>query len=80
LSKTEIKSFWDAFDDAGLVRSSALKTILITGQRPGEVRHIKDGWWEMPGEPNAKLGWQSHRVWLSKEVRTVLSELDDEDV
>jgi integrase len=60
--------------------------ILLTGQRPGEVahmrrEHIKDGWWEMPGEPVPLLGWpgtknaQTHRVWLSPPVRTLLSEL-----
>ena len=44
---------WLAFDDAGLIVGSALKLILLLGQRPGEVahmrhEHIKDGWWEMP--------------------------------
>ena len=71
----ELPQFWTAFDDAGLVASSALKMILLTGQRPGEVAHMRrehivDGWWEMPGEPVPALGWpgtkngESHRVWL----------------
>ena len=35
---------------------AALKPILLTGQRPGEIthmrgEHIRDGWWEMSGEP-----------------------------
>src|SRR5439155_5593162 len=74
--------------DAGLVRGTALKTLLLLGQRPGEVRcmrreHIVDGWWEMPGEPMAALGWpgtknhQSHRVWLPAPVLQLLAELDD---
>jgi integrase len=90
LSDGEIPQFWNALSDAGLMRSSALKTILLTGQRPGEVacmrrEHVKDGWWEMPGEPVAKLGWpglknkQTHRVWLSAPVRAVLAEVIDAD-
>ena len=77
LSDSELPRFWAVFDDAGLVRSSALKVILLTGQRPGEVSHMRrehvvDGWWTMPGEPDQKLGWpgtkngQSHRVWLRR--------------
>src|SRR5262249_40743329 len=65
-----------------------LKLILLTGQRPGEVsamkrQHIKDGWWEMPGEPDAELGWpgtknkRTHRVWLPQpavqQVESVLN-------
>ena len=53
LSESEIQPFWKAFDDAGYIQSLALKMILLTGQRPGEVihmrtEHIKDGWWELP--------------------------------
>jgi integrase len=89
LSDTEVKSFWDAFGDAGLMRSAALRMILLTGQRPGEVAHMRrehfvDGWWTMPGEPDDKLGWpglknkQSHRVWLSREALRILAEVDDD--
>jgi integrase len=88
LSESEVPRFWTAFDDAGLVISTALKMILLTGQRPGEVaamrrEHIKDGWWELPGEPVPALGWPgtkngaSHRVWLPKPVQALLAELDD---
>src|SRR5262245_45340549 len=88
LSDSELPRFWSAFDDAGLIRSSALKVILLTGQRPGEVshmrrEHIKDGWWEMPGEPDKKLGWpgtkngESHRVWLPVAARAIITEADD---
>ena len=38
LSESELPKFWSAFDDAGLVVSSALKTILLTGQRPRRGR------------------------------------------
>jgi len=89
LTDAEIPLFWSAFDDAGLVRSSALKVLLLTGQRPGEVarmrlEHIADGWWTMPGAPT-KLGWlgtknsQTHRVWLPQAARDIIAELSDEE-
>ena len=87
LSDSEIPKFWEAFDSAGLVRSMALKTILLTGQRPGEVsamrrEHIVDGWWEMPGAPVPELDWPgtkngaSHRVWLPAPAQALLDEMD----
>jgi integrase len=90
LSDSEVPKFWAAFDSAGLVRSSALKVILLTGQRPGEVshmrrEHVKDGWWEMPGKPDKILGWpgtkngESHRVWLPEAVRGIVAEADGGD-
>jgi integrase len=88
LSDGELPRFWSAFDSAGLVRSSALKVILLTGQRPGEVscmrrEHVDGGWWTMPGAPDENLGWpgtkneQTHRVWLPEAVRAIVAELDD---
>ena len=46
LSDSELPMFWQAFDSAGLITSTALKVLLLTGQRPGEVaamrhEHIK---------------------------------------
>jgi integrase len=89
LSDSELPRFWSAFDDAGLLQSSALKLILLTGQRPGEVscmrrEHIEDGWWTLPGEPVPALGWpgtknkQTHRVWLPAAARNIIAELGDE--
>lgn len=86
LSEAEVPLFWAQFDNAGLVRSSALKVLLLTGQRPGEVscmrrEHIDGGWWELPGTPDPKLGWpgtkngESHRVWLTEPVRQLLDEV-----
>lgn len=88
LSDSEIPRFWTAFDRAGLRKSAALKMILLTGQRPGEVRHMRrehivDGWWEMPGQPDPKLNWpgtkngRNHRVWLPEPAKTLLFEIDD---
>lgn len=89
LSDSELPCFWKAFDDAGLYKSAALKMILLTGQRPGEVRHmrrehIKDGWWEMPGAPDPDLDWpgtkngQSHRVWLPPAAHLLFKEIGDD--
>jgi integrase len=86
LSNSEIPVFWNAFDGAGLA-GTALKLILLLGQRPGEVshmrfEHIDSGWWEMLGKPIPELGWpgtkngQTHRVWLPKPAQRLLAELD----
>jgi integrase len=89
LTDSEVPRFWAAFDDAGLIAGAALKVILLTGQRPGEVAHMrrehtKDGWWEMPGEPVPSLGWppgtknaQAHRVWLPVPVQALLAVMGD---
>lgn len=88
LSDGELPVFWKLFDDLDPVKAEALRTVLLTGQRPGEVaamrrEHVKDGWWDLPGKPNEKLGWpgtkngESHRVWLSKAVREMI-DLDGE--
>ncbi|MBS0536377.1 MAG: integrase family protein [Proteobacteria bacterium] len=90
LANGELPFAWRAFDEAGLYKSAALKVILLTGQRPGEVRHMRrehivDGWWQMPGTPNPKLEWpgtkngKDHRVWLPAPVLDVLSELPDDE-
>ena len=84
LSDSEMPLFWKAFGEVGGSTGNALKVILLTGQRPGEVshlryEHIKDGWWEMPGEPVPEL-WpgtknsQAHRVWLSQPVQALIGE------
>ena len=83
LSDSEIPKFWAAFDDAGLVQSTALKMLLLTGQRPGEVAHMRrehivDGWWQMPGDPVPALDWpgtknkHTHRIWLPAPAQALL--------
>ena len=86
LADLEVPLFWKAFGEADLVTGAALKTILLTGQRPGEVarmrrEHITDGgWWTMPGMPDEKLGWRgtknkkTHRVWLPASVQSLIGE------
>ena len=86
LSESEVPRFWAAFDTADKVHALALRMILLTGQRPGEVshmryEHIKDNWWEMPGDPVPSLGWpgtkngQSHRIWIPAPARALIAEL-----
>jgi integrase len=84
LSDRELPLFWHAFENAGLLRCYALRMILLTGQRPGEVRHmrwehIEDRWWSLPGEPDedwpGTKNKQAHRLWLSIPAGAILGEL-----
>ena len=86
LSDAEIPLVWKALDDLNSVQGMALKVLLLTGQRPGEVaamraEHIVDGWWELPGAPVPELGWPgtknaaSHRVWLPPPARAVIDQM-----
>jgi integrase len=80
LSESEVPQFWAACDKVHPVKGAALRAVLLTGQRPGEVCHMRrehirdDGFWEMPGNPVPELGWpgtknkRTHRVWLSQPV------------
>jgi integrase len=88
LADSEVAEFWAAFDNAGLVGGALLKMILLTGQRPGEVAHMRrehivDGWWQMPGDPVPELDWpgtkngHSHRVWLPKAARVLLADMPE---
>jgi integrase len=85
LADSELPRFWSAFGEADPVIGSALKVLLLTGQRPGAVahmrrEHLKDGWWEMPGEPVPALHWpgtkngQSRRVWLPQAAVQLIGE------
>jgi integrase len=87
LSDSELSQFWTAFENIGFVEGMALKMLLLLGQRPGEVAHLRtehvvDGWWEMPGDPVPKLSWPgtknaaSHRVWLPAPALEILKEMD----
>jgi integrase len=89
LSESEIPKFWKGFDSAGLLASTSLKLILLLGQRPGEIAHLRrehivDGWWTLPGEPIPALNWpgtknaHTHRIWIPEAARALLAELDGE--
>src|SRR5262249_10569815 len=69
--------------EMGSAEARVLQTILLTGQRPGEVahmraEHVKDGWWTLPGEPQGDY-WpgtknsRSHSVWLPQVVRDAIN-------
>ncbi|QSV45015.1 tyrosine-type recombinase/integrase [Geobacter benzoatilyticus] len=72
LTESEIKTLWSSLDSPKVAMSNelrrALKLILVTAQRPGEVAGIHtseiDGnWWTIPSE-RAKNG-KAHRVYLT---------------
>jgi integrase len=79
LSDDEIPVIWDALGNS--VEGRALKVVLLSGQRPGEVRamrwqDVRGGWWHMSGEPSA--GWpgtknaKDHSVWLHPAAREII--------
>jgi len=83
LSDDELPRVWAALGDS--VQALTLKTVLLTGQRPGEVsnmrrEHVVGGWWQMPGAPDPKVGWpgtkngKNHRVWLPSSVMEIIGE------
>jgi integrase len=89
LADSEIPEFWTLFGEAGIA-GMALKMILLLGQRPGEVAHMRrehvvDGWWRLPGAPVPAVGWPgvkngaSHEVWLSAPARAILAEMGGND-
>ncbi len=71
LTPDEIKAFWEGLEKAkwvGEASKRALKLVLVTAQRPGEVlgaswKEIEGEWWTIPGE-KTKNGIP-HRVPLS---------------
>lgn len=70
LSEAEIKTLWNSLDtcNASPEIRRAIRLILVTGQRPGEVigMHIDelDGrWWTIPAERSKNK--RSHRVYLT---------------
>lgn len=70
LSESEIKDFWNNLEQCAMSDEirRALKLILVTAQRPGEVIGLRaeeiDGrWWIIPAE-RAKNG-KTHRVYLT---------------
>ena len=79
LNKAEIKTFWHNLDDCKMSDQikRALKLILVTAQRPGEVigmhRDEIDGdWWEIPSvRSKNKL---VHRVFLTVTAKQLIGE------
>jgi integrase len=89
LTDSEIPRFWAEFGNYGLV-GVALKFLLLTGQRPGEVawinrQHIEDRqWWHMPRE--ATPVWcgtknrTDHWIWLPDAALTLLPDGDADGI
>lgn len=86
LTEGELRDVWPMFDGFGLVKATALRCVLLTAQRSGEILHMRSEhvdrqWWTLPGQPEAETGWPGtknkldHRVWLSKPVMALLDEL-----
>ncbi len=79
LSAEEIKTLWDKLDVAAISIEikAALKLMLLTAQRPGEVigihtSEIDGNWWTIPGE-RAKNG-KTHRVFLSQTAKMIIAQ------
>jgi integrase len=83
LGDSEVPLVWKGLDGVEPSRAGCLRTVLLLGQRPGEcanmrIEHIRDGWWEMPGEasevwPGTK-NKQGHRVWIPAPARAIIAE------
>jgi len=77
LSKDEIRLFWANLDNCKMSNQikRALKLILVTAQRPGEIigmhrREIDGDWWEIPSSRSKnKL---THRVFLSETAKKLI--------
>jgi integrase len=70
LSETEIKTLWNSLDtcNASLDMKRAIRLMLLTGQRPGEIIgmhsiEIDDRWWTIPAERSKNK--KAHRVYLT---------------
>ncbi|MBJ6801506.1 tyrosine-type recombinase/integrase [Geomonas propionica] len=83
LKADEVKQLWEALDGDGLMMSAeiktALKLILLTAQRPGEVigihaKEIEGRWWTLPKE-RTKNG-KSHRVYLTDTALSLIGSLE----
>ena len=79
LSEVEIKTFWGNLDACAVSSEirAALRLILATAQRPGEVigmhtSEIDGEWWTIPAE-RAK-NKKAHRVYLSPLARGIIAE------
>ncbi len=87
LNDDELRAAWPAMD--GPV-GDQLRVILLTAQRPGEVRHMRwehvvDGVWTMPGVPEDATAWpgtksaRTHSVTLSDAAAAILDDFGRRD-
>ena len=81
LSPEEIRTLWENMGTSSMSDNvrRALKLILVTGQRPGEVigmhrREISGDWWTIPVERSKNK--QAHRVFLTALAKDLIGEAD----
>jgi len=84
LSDAEIKALWNHADTCGPSAALALRLILLTGQRPGEVLGMRrdeiDGdVWVIPADRRRKTD-DTHRVPLTDTARELIDSTDGEYV
>ncbi len=79
LSADEVRIFWNAIDACGISEGlrRALKLILVTAQRPGEVigahsSEFEGCWWTVPAERSKNK--RAHRVYLTPLARSLFQE------
>ena len=80
LSETEIKLFWNNLDDCKMSDpiKRALKLILVTGQRHGEIislhsSEINGDWWEIPAARSKNK--VAHRVFLTNTAKGLIGDV-----
>jgi integrase len=81
LTEAEIKTLWNNLDYVPMSDEirHALKLVLVTAQRPGEVtgmhtREIEGRWWTIPAE-RAKNG-REHRVYLTDTALELVGDIE----
>lgn len=79
LTGAEIRIFWQNLDKCKMSDpiKRALKLILVTGQRPGEIigmhrNEINGDWWEIPAERSKNK--QAHRVFLTEMAKQLIGD------
>lgn len=80
LSESEIKTLWNKLDtcQASSAIRNAIRLILVTGQRPGEVigmhtDEIDGKWWTIPAERSKNK--RAHRVYLTGTALDLIGKL-----
>jgi len=80
LDVAEIKTFWSSIDKCSISNEikRALKLILVTAQRPGEVigmhsKEIVGNWWTIPAERSKNK--RAHRVFLTQTAHELIGPL-----
>ena len=80
LSDEEIQALWKDLDNRSEPAASVYRMILLTGQRPGEIKAMRwsaideEGIWTIPESETKNK--REHKVPLSSHARSVLKELE----